>query len=158
MAAFDGSDTVWQLTGDLCRALSAELGGVGCIVSRVIGDVLVQVAEHAPEGRTFQLGRGFLVSQFPLTSRVLATGNALAVSRDEVAVDAAELTVLEDLDVRSVLMLALKDEEAGWGLVELYRDSPAAFAQDEIERAQEIVRTADSRLHELLVARRLNSP
>ena len=43
--------------------------------------------------------------------------------------------MLRDLAVRGVLMLALRDGTTAWGLVELYRLEPAAFAPDEIQRA-----------------------
>src|SRR6478752_7637309 len=107
--AFDGCTTVWELTARLCEQLDADVGATGCIVSRVIGDVLVQVAEHAPDGRTFQLGRGFLVSQFPTTAEVLRSGEPSAISLDDPAADPAEAAVLRDLAVRGVLMLALRD-------------------------------------------------
>jgi hypothetical protein len=120
----------------------------------VIGDVLVQVAEHAPDGRSFQLGRGFLVSQFPTTAEVLSSGKASAVTLDDPAADAAEAAVLRDLAVRGVLMLALRDGSAAWGLVEVYRLDPAAFAPDEIERAATIVGWAEVRLQAILDTRR----
>jgi hypothetical protein len=120
----------------------------------VIGDVLVQVAEHAPDGRSFQLGRGFLVSQFPTTAEVLSSGEASAVDLDDPAADPAEAAVLRDLAVRGVLMLALRDGPTAWGLVELYRLDPAAFAPDDVQRAGEIVRDAETRLRTILDARR----
>jgi hypothetical protein len=127
---------------------------VGCIVSRVIGDVLVQVAEHAPDGRSFQLGRGFLVSQFPTTADVLQSGEASAVTLDDPAADAAEAGVLRDLAVRGVLMLALRDSATAWGLVEVYRLDPAAFTPNDVERAGRIVRQAEVRLQAILDTRR----
>jgi hypothetical protein len=127
---------------------------VGCIVSRVIGDVLVQVAEHAPDGRSFQLGRGFLVSQFPTTAEVLRSGEASAVDLDDPEADEAEAAVLRDLAVRGVLMLALRDGTTAWGLVEVYRLEPAAFAPDEVQRAGQVVRDAEARLRLILDARR----
>jgi hypothetical protein len=124
----------------------------------VIGDVLVQVAEHAPDGRSFQLGRGFLVSQFPTTAEVLRSGEASAVSLDDPAADAAEAAVLRDLAVRGVLMLALLDSTTAWGLVEVYRLDPPAFAPDEVQRAGQIVRDAEARLGVILAARRDGRP
>lgn len=143
---FEDAITVWQLTQRLCEALDREVGGVGCIVSRVIGDVLVQVAEHAPDGRTLQLGRGFLVSQFPTTGEVLRSGRARMVSVDQSDPDPAEVGVLDDLAVKAVLMLSLRDGETAWGLVELYRLEPARFTDAEIEHAQQIVSQAERAL------------
>jgi hypothetical protein len=149
-ARFAEATTVWQLTQILCEALDAEVDGDGCIVSRVIGDVLVQVAEHAPDGRSFQLGRGFLVSQFPTTAEVLRTGRARTVSIDQRDPDAAEVEVLRDLAVGAVLMLSLRHLASAWGLVELYRRDPAGFAAAELERAQAIVAAAEPALQTLL--------
>ena len=120
----------------------------------MIGDVLVQVAEHAPDGRSFQLGRGFLVSQFPTTAEVLRSGESSAVSLDDAEADPAEAAVLRDLAVRGVLMLALHDGPTAWGLVEVYRLDPAGFAEDEVERAGNIVRGAEGRLQAILDTRR----
>lgn len=145
---------MWELTARLCEQLDAEIGATGCIVSRVIGDVLVQVAEHAPDGRTFQLGRGFLVSQFPTTADVLRTGRPSAVSLDDPTADAAEADVLRDLAVRGVLMLALRQGPSAWGLVEVYRIEPSGFTPAEIERATQVVHAAQERLEAVLEARR----
>ena len=142
---FAGAETIWELTSGLCAALVEETRATGCIVSRVIGDVLVQIAEHAPDGRTFQLGRGFLVSQFPTTAEVLATGVARAVSVADEEPDPAEVAVLDELSMRSVLMFALANRHDAWGLVEVYRDS-TSFTDDDIERGQRLVETAGAQL------------
>lgn len=147
---FDSASTVWELTGRLCEVLVREVDGVACIVSRVIGDAIVQVAEFAADGRSYQLGRGFLVSEFPATEAVLRTGEACAVSVDDDDPDPAEVAVLRDLAVNAVLMLALNGDTRGWGLVEVYRSAPGAFDAADVERAQAIVDRADARLRELV--------
>jgi GAF domain-containing protein len=130
------------LLTDLCEELVRELAGVGCIVSRVIGDVLVQIAEYAPDGRSFALGRGFLVSEFPETQAVLESGRPRAVSTTDEAPDPGELMVLQELELESVLMLALQSRDTPWGLVEVYRNEPATFSTRELKRAQATVRRA----------------
>jgi GAF domain-containing protein len=129
------------LTG-LCEELVHELAAVGCIVSRVIGDVLVLIAEYAPDGRTFALGRGFLVSEFPETQAVLESGRPRAVSTVDESPDRGEIMVLEELELGSVLMLALHVGDEPWGLVEVYRNEPPTFSARELERAQAAVRRA----------------
>jgi hypothetical protein len=146
----DSAATVWELTGRLCEVLVREVGAAACIVSRVIGDAIVQVAEYAADGRSYQLGRGFLVSEFPATETVLVTGEPCAVSVDDDDPDPAEVAVLHDLAVKAVLMLALNADARGWGLVEVYRTAPASFVAAEIDRAQAIVSRADARLRELV--------
>jgi transcriptional regulator with GAF, ATPase, and Fis domain len=149
-ASLDSAATVWELTGRLCEALVSEVDGVACIASRVIGDAIVQVAEFATDGRSYQLGRGFLVSEFPATEAVLTSGKPCPVSVEDADPDPAEVSVLNDLGVKSVLMLALNADARGWGLVEVYRNTPATFDAAEIERAQSLVDRADARLRELV--------
>ena len=135
-----------MLLQDLCAELVAELDAVGCIVSRVIGDVLVQVAEYAPDGRTFALGRGFLVSEFPETEAVLKTGLPKSVAVTDVAADPAEVRVLRELGLASVLMLALRPGEESWGLVEVYRGAAEIFDDEDVRRASAAVRRAAAEL------------
>jgi transcriptional regulator with GAF, ATPase, and Fis domain len=147
---FDSAATVWELTGRLCEVLVREVDGVACIVSRVIGDAIVQMAEYAVDGRSYQLGRGFLVSEFPATETVLRTGRPCAVSVEDDDPDPAEVAVLHDLAVKAVLMLALNGDARGWGLVEVYRSRPATFGATDVEHAQAIVDRADARLRTLV--------
>lgn len=137
------------LMADLCRDLVAELGGVGCIVSRVIGDVLVHLVDHAPDGRNLQLGRGFLVSEFPETQTVLETGTPSAISMLDQAPDPGEAGVLDELGVTSVLMLALRPRGVPWALVEVYATG-RAFDDADAARAQALVERAATRLAALL--------
>ena len=135
-----------RLLEDLCEELVEELDALGCIVSRAIGDVLVIIAEYAPDGRTFALGRGFLISEFPETQAVLETGRPQAVSASDRSADPGEVQILRELGVESVLMLALRADEAPWGLVEIYRDGPPGFSGREIRRASAAVRRAQTLL------------
>jgi hypothetical protein len=151
---FDDCATVWDLTARLCERLAAQLDAAGCIVSRVIGDVLVQVAEHAPDGRTFQLGRGFLVSQFPATAEVLTGSEPRAVSLEDASADDPEAAVLRDLAVRAVLMLRLGQGATAWGLVEVYRIDPPGYTAAEMAGASAVVHQAEGRLQAILDARR----
>jgi hypothetical protein len=59
------------------------------------------------------------------------------------------VAVLDELSMRSVVMLALAGRHDAWGLVEVYRDS-ASFTDDDIERAQRLVETAATQLVELV--------
>jgi hypothetical protein len=142
--------SVFELLQRAARDLVVALDADACAVSRALGDVLVQVAEHAPDGRTFHLGRGFLVSQFPTTDEVLRGGGACAVSLGDPDADPAETAVLRDLDVGAVLMLTLRGRDAAWGLVELYRADPATFDATDIRRAEAIVARAEPVLVSLL--------
>ena len=54
------------------QELRARLDADACVISRVVGDVLIVVASAVTDGVTLQFGQGFLVSDYPVTMRVLA--------------------------------------------------------------------------------------
>ncbi len=143
------SGTITALMAALSRELVEELDGVGCIVSCVIGDVIAHLTDYSPDARNLQLGRGFLVSDFPETRAVLESGAPSAVSVLDAAPDPAEVSVLEDLGVSSVLMLALRPGGRPWGLVEVYRTGRSFDAAD-AKRARTVVERATASLHDAL--------
>lgn len=130
------ADVLNRLAEELCRRLDAD----ACAISRVIGDVLILVAEKAPEGTTLQLGQGYLVSDFPLTVRVLETGEAAVLTLEDTGVDEAEAELLLALGFAALLMLPLVVDGAPWGLVEVYRRAARAFTADEIAIVNELAR------------------
>lgn len=126
--------------GNIADALIDELAADACAISRVIGDVLILVAERAPEGVTLQSGQGYLVPDYPQTQDVLATGRPHALTLDDADLDEAEATVLRAYNFGALLMLRLDVNGGTWGLVELYRVPRTPFTAAEIERATELVR------------------
>jgi hypothetical protein len=106
----------------------------------VIGDVLILVAERAPEGVTLQSGQGYLVPDYPQTQEVLATGRPRALTLDDGDVDEAEASVLRAYGFGALLMLRLDVNGGTWGLVELYRVARTPFTAEEVERATELAR------------------
>ena len=127
-------DVLSNLADDLCRRLEAD----GCAISRVIGDVLIMVAERAPDGVTLQQGQGYLVPDFPKTAEVLATGHPFALTLDDPGVDEAEATILRDHGFGALLMLPLKLNGSVWGLIELYRSATRPFSNEEMKVALEL--------------------
>ena len=127
-------DVLSNLADDMCERLAAD----GCVISRVIGDVLIMVAERAPEGITLQQGQGYLVPDFPKTAEVLTTGRPCALTLDEPGVDEAEAEILRDYGFGALLMLPLTLNGDLWGLVELYRIGTRAFSEDETTLAVEL--------------------
>jgi len=124
-------DVLSAATRELVETLDAN----ACGISRVIGDMLIQVAEHTEEGRTLQLGQGYLVSDFPETERVLASREPRTLTVDDRDVDSAEEALLRTLGYGALLMLPLVLENEVWGLVEVYRNEARAFSADEMRRA-----------------------
>lgn len=126
--------------GNIADALIEELAADACAISRVIGDVLILVAERAPEGVTLQSGQGYLVPDYPQTQEVLATGRPRALTLDDGDLDEAEATVLRAYGFGALLMLRLDVNGGTWGLVELYRVARTPFTAEELERATELAR------------------
>jgi GAF domain-containing protein len=124
----------------LADTLVADLGADACSISRVIGDVLILVAEHVHDGTTLQQGQGYLVPDYPQTADVLATRTARALTLDDPDVDAGEAAILRELGFSALLMLPLELNGGTWGLVEVYRRDVRPFTRDEIRRAVELSR------------------
>ncbi len=133
---------------DLLSATAAELverlDADACAISRVIGDVLILVAESAPAGSTLQLGQGYLVPDYPRTQDVLTTRAPYTLTLDDDVVDPAEAEVLHELGFTSLLMLPLDLGSDRWGLVEVYRSVPRPFSDDDVRLATAIVAEASA--------------
>jgi len=124
----------------LADELVAQLHADACSISRVIGDVLIMVAEHVHDGTTLQLGQGYLVPDYPQTAEVLATGAPRALTLDDVDVDPGEAAILRDLGFGALVMVPLELNGEPWGLVEVYRRGTRPFTRDEVRRALELSR------------------
>jgi GAF domain-containing protein len=125
------ADVLSAATRELVGALDAD----ACGISRVIGDMLILVAEHAVDERTLQLGQGYLVSDYPETGRVLDRRESRALTIDDEDVDEAEAAVLRELGYGALLMLPLVLYDDVWGLVEVYRKTVRPFSDDDARAA-----------------------
>ena len=130
----------FDLLGRRARELSYALDADGCVVSRALGDVLVQVAEHVEGSGTLQLGMGYLISDYPETQAVLESREPRVVRLADPEADPAEAALLHELRFGSLVMLALVAGDEVWGLVEVYRKSEHGFTASEIELADREVR------------------
>jgi GAF domain-containing protein len=124
----------------LADGLVEELVADACALSRVIGEVLILVAERVPDGGTLQQGQGYLVSDYPLTEEVLLTKEPRALTLDDPVVDEAEARLLRELGFGALLMTPLELNGEIWGLVEVYRLARQPFTEAEINRALELSR------------------
>ena len=138
------------LLTSLCRELTAELGGAGCVASRVIGDVLIEIAEYTPDNRRLQLGHGYLISEFPETAAVVETLSPRVASLADPGVDPGEAKILRELGFDSLLMLPLATHDAVWALIELYRSNGQEFTDDDVVVAVTTVARFARLLEELL--------
>jgi GAF domain-containing protein len=135
---------------DLLAATAQELVGNldadACTVSRAIGDVLILVTEHAPDGTSLLMGQGYLVPDYPLTQIVLSSGRPVSLTLADDGVDPAEAGVLQELGFASLLMLPLLIGGDTWGLVEVYRIATTGFSPDDQRVAEEILARAAARV------------
>jgi len=112
---------------NMADALVSDLDADACAISRVIGDVLILVAERVPDGATLQQGQGYLVPDYPQTAEVLETRRPRTLTLDDPDVDEAEASVLREHGFGSLVMLPLLLNGTVWGLVEVYRLSRRPF-------------------------------
>lgn len=129
-------DVLSNIADDLIARLDAD----ACAISRVIGDVLILVAERIPGGGTLQMGQGYLVPDFPQTAEVLRTGEPRSLTLDDAEVDDAEATVLRAHGFGALAMFTLELNGAVWGLVEVYRRERRAFSDADMRLAGELTR------------------
>ncbi|MGB2954041.1 MAG: GAF domain-containing protein [Gaiellaceae bacterium] len=138
-----------RLLRETCRQLVEELDAAGCAISRLIGELLVELAEYTRTGQTLVLGHGYLLSDYPLTREVFELRRARIVSLAEEAPDPSEARVLEELGLETVMMLPLEVDGRSWALVEIYHEAGSSFADGDVSRAEEVVAEAGRRLEGL---------
>ncbi len=127
---------------DLCGDLCGRVDGAGCVISRVVGDLLVDLVEFTPAGRRLQLGHGYLISDYPLTREVLELREPRAVSLHDEDPEQNEAKLLTELGFDSLLMLPLVVGDELWALVEIYRTGEKSFSEEDVAAIEPILTTA----------------
>ena len=79
-AALDQEQTVRGLLETACRELVENLDAQACAISRVVGDLLIALAEFTHGKEPLELGHEYLISDYPLTLDVVQSGEPRAVS------------------------------------------------------------------------------
>ncbi|HVM57354.1 MAG TPA: GAF domain-containing protein [Gaiellaceae bacterium] len=131
-------DVLSTVSHDLVDVLDAD----ACGVSRAIGDMLILVVEHGEEGKTIQLGQGYLIPDYPETARVLADRVPRALTLGDPDIDVSEAAILRELEFESLLMLPLVLDGEVWGLVEVYRADPRPFSDGDVRAALDVLERA----------------
>jgi GAF domain-containing protein len=142
------SGSVAELLGATARAFVEVLDAPACTISRVIGDLLVDLVQHQRAGKPDRLGHGYLISDYPLTRTVIETREARTVYAPDPDADPAETKLLHELGFDSLLMLPIEAEDAAWGLVEVYGNS-RRFEAGDVEVAKALVAEVDGVLERL---------
>ncbi len=142
--------TVPGLLGATARAYVELLDAPACTISRVIGDLLVDLMQHQKVGGTpDRLGHGYLISDYPLTRAVIEERRPQTVSRDDPEPDENELRLLKELGYHALLMVAIEGGDGAWGLVEVYGEKGRRFKDEEVELAQDIAGEVGEMLKQL---------
>jgi GAF domain-containing protein len=149
IAALQRERTVRGLLETACRELTETLGASACLISRVVGDLLVSLVEFSNGERAPDIGHEYLISDYPLTQEVVAAGEPRAVSLLDDAPDPSEAELLQKLGFESLLMVCLPSKGTCWGLVEIYGESGARFDEGQGRIAKDIAVQAGLQLEQI---------
>jgi GAF domain-containing protein len=130
--------TVPGLLGATARAYVELLDAPACTISRVIGDLLVDLMQHQKSGKPDRLGHGYLISDYPLTRAVIEERRPQTVSQNDPEPDPNEVKLLQELGYDALLMVAIEAADGAWGLVEVYGEKGRRFKAEEVELAQDL--------------------
>src|SRR5229473_4815709 len=130
--------TVPSLLGATARAYVELLDAPACTISRVIGDLLVDLMQHQRSGPPNRLGHGYLISDYPLTRAVIEERQPRTVSQNDPEPDQNEVKLLRELGFDALLMVAIEAEDGAWGLVEVYGEKGRRFDDAEVQLAQDL--------------------
>jgi GAF domain-containing protein len=142
------SANVAELLGRTAESFVDVLDAPACTISRVIGDLLVDLVQHRREGRADRLGHGYLISDYPLTRAVIEERDPQTVYTGDPDADEAETRLLAELGFDSLLMLPIEAEDAPWGLVEIYANG-RRFEPGDVEVARALAAEAGEVLQRL---------
>jgi GAF domain-containing protein len=147
-AALDQEQTVRGLLETACRELVENLNAKACAISRVVGDLLIALAEFSRGQHPLELGHEYLISDYPLTLEVVQQGEPRSVSLLEDSPEPNEAELLEKIGFESLLMVCLPAAGGCWGLVEVYADGQR-FDEEHFAFAEKIAAATGRRLDHL---------
>ena len=145
-AALRRALTVPELMRTAARIAAEELDGDGCAISRILGDVLIELAEFAGERETLYLGHGYLISDYPLTREVIERREPRTVYAPDPNADAREVELLDELGFTCLLMVPICARDDVWGLAEIYREGERRFGAADAERAARLFELVGERI------------
>jgi GAF domain-containing protein len=131
--------SVLELLRRTCAETVEALDAAAALFSRVIGDLLLELAEHTQSGHALQLGHEYLVPDYPLTQEVIETCEPRIVSLLDEEPDPMEAALLAELGFDSLLMVPVPARGECWGLLEVYAAGGRRFNDDDARRAEKIV-------------------
>ena len=149
-AALEAETTIRGLLGTACREAVGLFDATACAISRVIGDLLVDLIQHRSTGEEAEtLGHGYLISDYPLTREVIEQRRPETVFLGDPDTDESEATLLKTLGFDALLMLPIEAGGEAWGLVEVYGDAGRRFDERDVEVVTTLVQQVGERLEQL---------
>jgi putative nucleotidyltransferase with HDIG domain len=110
------------------RELTLMLSAEACLVSRLEDGLLREVADYSGSERQVARGLSYYLADYPTTASVLESGLPCSISADDAGADPAELFVLREMEMQSVLIVPLTVETLNWGLIEVYDKRTRVFS------------------------------
>jgi GAF domain-containing protein len=141
--------TVPGLLASAARSLVELLEAQGCTISRVIGDLLVDLIQHRRTGEPDSLGHGYLLSDYPLTREVIDERTPRTVSLEDPEADESEAHLLKRLGFGALLMAPIEAGDAAWGLIEVYGERGRRFQGPDVDVVIDVARETGERLTQL---------
>ena len=137
-AELGAATSVPELMRTAARVATTTLEASACAISRILGDVLIELAEYAGPRDTLYLGHGYLISDYPLTREAIERREPRAVYAPDPDADASEVELLDELGFTSLLMVPICPGVDVWGLAEIYREGERRFDAVDAERAAQL--------------------
>jgi GAF domain-containing protein len=144
--AVDAAQSIPGVLAATCRALIDVLDAEACAISRLVGELLVQIEEVIQPGRSLLIGQGYVLSDYPLTRVVLESRESWPVSVFDPDADPAETKLLRELGYEALLMAPLVVGDETWGLVEVYDAGERRFTSDDLDLTMRLLERAGARL------------
>jgi putative nucleotidyltransferase with HDIG domain len=140
LVAFSRAIAVEQVSQRMLRVVSRELTWLlhaeACLVSQLEDGLLREIADYARSERQVARGLSYYLADYPATAAVLEARVPSAISTADPGADPAELFVLREMDMESVLLVPLVAGNEPWGLIEIYDSQPRTFSSDERHLAE----------------------
>jgi putative nucleotidyltransferase with HDIG domain len=113
------------------RELTLLLNGQAALASQLEDGLLREIADYARSGQQVAKGLSYYLADYPATAAVLEAGVPWGISTSDPGADPAEVFVLREMHMQSVLIVPLVVGEEPWGLIEIYDSRPRDFTASE---------------------------
>jgi putative nucleotidyltransferase with HDIG domain len=132
LVSFSRAIAAEQVLQRMLRVASSELtlmlNAEACLVSQLEDGLLREVADYSSSENQVARGLSYYLADYPTTAAVLESGLPASISVDDAGADPAELFVLREMEMQSVLIVPLIIETLTWGLIEVYDTRTRVFS------------------------------